>query len=169
MLQAFFSAPNGSRRFERHQPEHVQKVRVHSLKMELNTKNKTLRLDKWLNISCILKTRSQATKSCDTGRIKVNDQVAKPSKLIKIGDTISVKYKTHRRTFDVLAISTKSISHQEARLLYREHELSPEEQEALDIQKELFRAGAKFQPKYKGRPTKRERRDLEKFKDKLGE
>lgn len=131
----------------------------------MENSNKTLRLDKWLNFACIIKTRSQATKACEDGRVKVNNQVAKPSKMITIGDVVSLKHKSHTRTFDVVDLSAKNVSHQEARKLYREHELSAEEKEALEIQQMLYKAGASFRPKYKGRPTKRERRQLEKFRN----
>lgn len=127
-------------------------------------KEATIRLDKWLNLACIIKTRSQATKICDEGRIKVNDQIAKPARQIKVGDKITVKEKTHNRRLDVLEIVHKSVSHQRARELYYEHDLTPEEQEAIAMQKALYQAGARFRPKYKGRPTKRERRRLEEFR-----
>lgn len=128
----------------------------------------TIRIDQWLNITCIIKTRSQARKACEEGRVKVNDQATKASKLVKIGDVVSVRYKSHRRTFDIVGIAHKSVSHEKAKLLYREHELPPEEQEALELRKELFKAERKARPKYiKGRPTKKERREMEKYKKDL--
>ena len=135
--------------------------------MDTSTKTPGIRLDKWLSFACIIKTRSKATKACEEGRIRVNDETAKPSKVIKVGDKISVKYKMHQRIFDVLEIITKNVSHAQARTLYREHELSPEEQEALALQQTLYREGARYRPKYKGRPTKRERRKLEKYKSQI--
>jgi len=125
---------------------------------------KTIRLDKWLKIARIIKTRNQAAEACDEGRVKVNNQIAKPAKLIKIGDTISVKVKWRTRTFDVLDIQQKNVKAEQARLLYHEHELTPEEKEQEEL-RSLFYQAAKFQrPKYKGRPTKKERRELEKFR-----
>lgn len=131
--------------------------------MEPVENNESLRLDKWLNVACILKTRSQATKACETGRVKVNDLVAKPSKTIKVGDKISVKYKSHERRFTVLGITNKSISHTQARLLYQEHELTAQEKEELELRQMMYKASASFKPKYKGRPTKRERRRMDEF------
>ncbi len=132
---------------------------------------KTIRLDKWLKIARIIKTRNQAAEACDEGRVKVNNQIAKPAKLIKIGDTISVKFKWRTRTFDVLDIQQKNVKAEQARLLYHEHELTPKEKEQEEL-RSLFYQAAKFQrPKYKGRPTKKERRELEKFRkrwDNLG-
>ncbi|MDZ7263885.1 MAG: RNA-binding S4 domain-containing protein [candidate division KSB1 bacterium] len=127
----------------------------------------SMRLDKWLKIARIIKTRSQATLACDQGRIKVNDQVAKPAKLVKIGDTIAVKTKWRTRTFDILGIVQKNVRAEEARLLYREHELTPEEKEAEDIRSLFYQAAKSQRPKYKGRPTKKERREMEKFRGRL--
>jgi ribosome-associated heat shock protein Hsp15 len=131
--------------------------------MEPVDNNESMRLDKWLNIACILKTRSQATKVGEAGRVKVNDRVAKPSKMIKAGDKVAVKYKSHERRFTVLGVTHKSISHTQARLLYQEHELTAAEKEELELRQMMFKAGANFKPKYKGRPTKRERRQMDDF------
>ena len=125
---------------------------------------KTIRLDKWLKITRIIKTRNKAAEACDQGRVKVNDSAAKPSKMVKVGDTISVKFKLRTRTFDILDIVFRSIKAEDARNLYREHELTPEEKEAEDIRSLFYRAATSHRPKYKGRPTKKERRELEKFR-----
>jgi len=133
--------------------------------MDAQTKTPSIRLDKWLSFACLMKTRSQATKACEEGRVKVNNEVARPAKMIKVGDTIAIKFKLHHRTLDVLELVTKQVSHAQARTLYREHELSPAEQEALELQQQLFKASAKHRPKYKGRPTKRERRRFDQFRN----
>ena len=128
--------------------------------------NKSIRLDKWLKITRIFKTRSKASDACTHRKVKVNDQVAKAAKIIKIGDIIAVKFKTHTRTFDVLNIAYKSIKAADARLLYNEHELTNEEKEAEDIRSLFYKSTKMNYPKYKGRPTKKERREMEKFRDK---
>ena len=130
---------------------------------------KTIRLDKWLKIARIIKTRTQAAEACDQGRVKLNNQAVKPAKMVKIGDTVSVKLKLRTRTFDILDIVQKSIKAEEARNLYREHELSPEEKEAEDIRSLFYRAANAHRPKSKGRPTKKERRDMEKFRGQSSE
>jgi len=129
-----------------------------------DNQQKTLRLDKWLKIARIIKTRNQAAEACDQGRVKVNDQAAKPAKIVKIGDTISVKFKWRTRAFDVLDITQKSLKAEEAKLLYREHELTPEQKEEEDIRSLFYQAARSQRPKYKGRPTKKERREMEKFR-----
>ncbi|MBC7186074.1 MAG: RNA-binding S4 domain-containing protein [Calditrichaeota bacterium] len=122
----------------------------------------SVRLDKWLKVARIFKTRAQAAKSCEEGKVKVNGQVAKPAKAIRVGDTVTVKHKHLYRTFDVLQVTAKSLSAEKARELYREHqpELSPESQELL----ELYRQTRRMRPPFKGRPTKKERRRLERLR-----
>ena len=125
---------------------------------------KKMRLDKWLKISLIFKTRSKASIACEQGKVTVNGQEAKAAKLIKIGDTITVKFKWKKRTFDVLDISNKSLAAAQARLLYQEHELAPEDKEAEEHREFLFRASKKLHPRHKGRPTKKDRRMINKIR-----
>lgn len=125
-----------------------------------NVSEKHLRLDKWLKIGRIFKTRSQATKACDEGEVKVNGERAKAAKLIKPGDKLTIKARTHYRELEVVDISFKSISAKEARELYREQQkqMLPEE----DL--ELIRLMKKSAMKFSGRPTKKERRSLMKIR-----
>ena len=125
---------------------------------------KKMRLDKWLKVALIFKTRSQASEACEQGKVAVNEQVAKASKTIKIGDTVSVKYKWKKRIFDVLDISHKSLPVAKARLLYNEHEPTLAEIEAEDQRKLFYQASKKLHPKYKGRPTKKEGRKLRRIR-----
>jgi len=125
------------------------------------------RLDKWLKVACIFKTRSQATRACDERRIRVNGQVAKASRLIKAGDELSVKLKGGKfLNLTIKDVSHKNISKKDARLLYDMHELELSEETKELI--EFFHKAEKAQRiKYKGRPTKKERRRLEKFKQRF--
>jgi ribosome-associated heat shock protein Hsp15 len=124
---------------------------------------KKIRLDKWLKISRIYKTREQAIKGCNEGKVKVNDQKTKPSHLIAIGDKITVKSRSKYRTFDVLEIVHKNVSNKDAKLLYNEHTpiLSDEAKEMHQLLQELDKQGRR---KFKGRPTKKERRKMDKAK-----
>ena len=126
-----------------------------------------MRIDKWLKIAIIFKTRNQAAEACNQGKVKINNQSAKAAKLVKIGDTVAIKFKWRTRTFDVLDIVAKNIRAAEARLLYHEHEASPEEKEAEDIRNLFYQSTKLSRPKFKGRPTKKVRRDLDKFKKKV--
>ncbi|HPD61708.1 MAG TPA: RNA-binding S4 domain-containing protein, partial [Thermodesulfobacteriota bacterium] len=120
----------------------------------------SMRLDKWLKIARVFKTRSQATNACDKGEVKVNGEKVKAAKLIRPGDKLTVKVHSHYRELEVLDISFKSVSAKEARELYREeqeHKL-PEEDLAL------IRLMKKSVIKLPGRPTKKERRNLMKLR-----
>ena len=121
---------------------------------------KHLRLDKWLKIARIFKTRSQATKACDEGEVKVNGERAKAAKLIKPSDKLTIKAHSHYRELEVLDISFKSISAKEARELYREQPKQMLSEEDL----ELIRLMKKSVMKFSGRPTKKERRSLMKIR-----
>ena len=128
--------------------------------------SKTIRLDKWLKIARIFKTRSQAAEACNQSKVKVNDQTAKAAKMLKIGDSIFVKLKNRCRRLDVLDIVDRSIKAADAKLLYFEHEPTSEEKEAEDIRNLFYKATKLPHPKYKGRPTKKVRRDMNKFRNK---
>ncbi len=120
-----------------------------------------IRLDKWLKVARIYKTRSQATEGCEQGRVTVNDQIAKPAKLVKPGDRITVRTKMHKRILDVLGVEHRSVSAENARHLYHEHPPTPEEIEAEELKRMFFKS---MKQKYKGRPTKRDRRDIRKLR-----
>ncbi|MFQ5753753.1 MAG: RNA-binding S4 domain-containing protein [bacterium] len=125
--------------------------------------DKSIRLDKWLKISRIFKTRALATRACEEGKVKVNDKKSKPARMIKISDKINIKIKSNYRTYEVLDIVYKSISKKDAKLLYHEHvpQLSEESKELYELLQEWDREGKR---KFKGRPTKKERRQLDKLK-----
>lgn len=126
--------------------------------------DKTIRLDKWLKLSRLYKTRAIATRACDDGKVKINNVKSKPARMVKIGDVIIIKAKSKYRTFDVVDIVYKSISNKDARNLYREHEveMSEESKELFELLQEWDKQGKR---KYKGRPTKKERRELDKWRE----
>ena len=126
---------------------------------------KSIRLDKWLKLSRLFKTRTIATQACDGGKVKVNGDPAKPARAIKVGDVITIKRKSQYRRYDVLEIVHKNVSNKEARELYHEHQpdesMSDESKELYQLLQEWDTDGKR---KYKGRPTKKERRNLDKLK-----
>ncbi len=125
--------------------------------------SKPIRLDKWLKISRLFKTRALATRACDDGKVKINDQKSKPARMIKVGDKITIKRKSKYHTFDVLEIVHKNISNKDAKLLYHENipEISEESKELYELLQDWDKEGKR---KYKGRPTKKERRNIEKLR-----
>jgi ribosome-associated heat shock protein Hsp15 len=131
---------------------------------QIGDRNGSQRIDKWLNYACLFKTRSKATKACEARRIKINDDVAKPSHQVKAGDRVTIKLPSGRFVnMNVLAVVYRNVSSKDAKLLYNVEDLQLSE-EVKELM-ELFGQAVTFhKPKYKGRPTKKERRTLDKFK-----
>ena len=126
-----------------------------------------VRLDRWLFAARFYKTRSQAVKACEGNKVKVNGLTAKPHKTIRIGDKIILHHRTRYRNLEVLALAERGLPPKVARELYLEEidqSLSEESKELLGMINQLNK---KSRPKYKGRPTKRERRKIDGFRDKM--
>jgi ribosome-associated heat shock protein Hsp15 len=120
------------------------------------------RLDAWLNAARIFKTRSTAARAVRAGQVKVGGERVRPSRQLRPGDRISITIPRRRRELEVLDLEVKRQSPVRARELYREHEaeIPPEERELMEI---LRRAGPRRETGM-GRPTKRERRILDRFR-----
>lgn len=126
------------------------------------------RIDKWLNYVCLFKTRAKASKACDGRRIKINNTIAKPSKTVKKGDFITIKHRGGKYIkYKVQAVCHHNIPAKKAYLYYEkeEIELSEEAKELLMIHEQSVKMPKR---KFKGRPTKKERREMEKIKRQLG-
>jgi ribosome-associated heat shock protein Hsp15 len=122
--------------------------------------NERVRLDKWLKVARLFKTRSAASRACETGRVAVNDQKAKPAKPIKVGDRLTIRWRGFERKFLVRKLASKSIKAALAAMLYRELEPETASGDDLDLFLTYRRLSGKVLPKFKGRPTKKERRKL---------
>ena len=119
-----------------------------------------LRIDKWLWAARFYKTRSLACDEIDKGRVQVNDQVAKPSRETKVGDTVVMRQGPVIRTVIVLGISHQRGPAPVAQQLYAETPDSIRERERGADQRRLaLEPGRTIEH---GRPTKRDRRDIEK-------
>lgn len=120
-----------------------------------------VRIDKWLWAMRIFKTRTVATEACKKGRITVGegDIVAKPSRMIKVGEIIKVRKPPVTYSFRVLALTENRLG---ARLVpeYMEN-ITPKDQ--YDLLEVVKISGFVDRRKGLGRPTKREGRELEKF------
>ncbi|MBT3666802.1 MAG: RNA-binding S4 domain-containing protein [Opitutae bacterium] len=125
-----------------------------------NTKGK-VRIDRFLWATRNFKTRSLSTDACKRNWITINNTTAKASREIKMGDTIKIKQPSHLKTFKVIQLLDKRIG---AKLVkcYIE-DLTPEE----EYEKErVFRKNRKLysiSSSARGRPSKKQRRDLEEF------
>lgn len=121
-----------------------------------------LRLDKWLWAARFHKTRALAVDDIDKSRIEVNDQVAKPSRELKAGDTVRIRQgsggQAVMRTVVVLALSTIRGPAAQAQRLYEETHASIATRAAVAEQRRLAHEPAEAIEQ--GRPTKRARRQL---------
>lgn len=119
------------------------------------------RIDKWLWCMRVFKTRTIATEACKKGRVTVNGVAVKPSRPVKIGEVVDVKKPPITYTFKVLAIPNGRLG---AKLVpeYLEN-LTPKSQ--YDLLEMSRISGFIDRSKGMGRPTKREGRDLSRFKE----
>jgi ribosome-associated heat shock protein Hsp15 len=118
-----------------------------------------LRIDKWLWAARFYKTRSLATEEIDKGRVRVNDVEVKPAKEVKVGDTVALRQGPTTRTLVVRGISDKRGGAPQAQLMYQETEASLALREQLSEQRRLEPASSLEH----GRPTKRDRRSIDKL------
>lgn len=122
-----------------------------------------MRIDKWLWVARFYKTRSLAADEIGKGRVRVNDQEAKPARDVKAGDKVAVRQGPVTRTLVVLGLSQQRGAAPVAQQLYEE---TPESIRLRDIAKEQRRLNTEpAASQEQGRPTKRDRRSLEKAWD----
>lgn len=120
-----------------------------------------MRIDKWLWAARFFKTRSLATHACELGRIGSNGQPAKPSREVRIGDLLHVKNDGGEFQIEVLLLSEVRGPAAAAQTLYRETEAS---REARAKAAEERKAMPYFDAVAQGRPSKRNRRDLDRLR-----
>ncbi len=126
-----------------------------------NDKQEKVRLDKWLWAVRIYKTRTLAAEECEKGRVVINGTPVKPSHIVKEGEIILVRKPPVVHTYKVLGIIKNRVSAQVAKN-YVEDLTSDEEL----AKRQLLRMANNFvRDKGSGRPTKKERRDLDKFRN----
>ncbi len=121
----------------------------------------TVRVDKYLWCIRVFKSRSIASDACDGGKVKIEGSSVKPSRHVKIGDVITVQQGYVKRAYRVIELLEKRVSAP----LVKNYAIDITPQEELDkLQTERF---VSYQSKFKGvgRPTKKDRRLLDKFKD----
>ena len=116
-----------------------------------------MRLDKWLWAARFYKTRSQATDAVDGGKVRLNGTAVKPAKEVKLGDRLQVRAGAQDWEVMVQGCNEQRRPAAEAGLLYRE---TPESARQRGEAAELRKLAPIPQPDRKGRPTKRDRRQL---------
>jgi len=122
-----------------------------------------VRVDKWLWAARFYKTRSLATEAVTGGKVAVNGEGAKPSKTVKAGDEIRVRLGPYEHILIVRGLAERRGPASVAQALYDE---TPESRDARQrLAAQLAAAPATFVYEEKGRPTKKDRRDLSRFID----
>lgn len=120
-----------------------------------------LRIDKWLWAARFFKTRSLAARACELGRIDSNGQTAKAAREVHVGDMLRVKNEGGEFQVEVLALSEMRGPAAVAQTLYRETEESREARVKLaEARKEM----PHFEAMREGKPSKRDRRKIDRLR-----
>lgn len=133
--------------------------------MSVMSASPSVRLDVWLDVACVFKTRSQAQAACKKGRVEVNGDHGKPHRAIRPGDTIVVSLPGgRRRILEVVAVESVNVPKSRARELYADHTPppTPEEIEARKMQRLSM---PPRRARGMGAPKKQERRRLRRLKE----
>ena len=125
-----------------------------------------VRIDKWLWAARFFKTRSLAAEAIGAGKVEVNDERVKAAKLIQLGDSVSVRLGPYLHLVHVRGLSERRGPASVAATLYEETAESVAARARLAEQ--LRMAPAAFVYEEKGRPTKRDRREIDRFRDEHG-
>jgi len=125
-----------------------------------------VRIDKWLWAARFFKTRSLAAEAVAAGKVEVNEERVKPAKLIQLGDLVSVRLGPYLHAVHVRGLSERRGPASVAATLYEETAESAAARAKLAEQ--LRMAPAAFVYEEKGRPTKRDRREIDRFRDEHG-
>ncbi len=128
-----------------------------------------VRLDTWLDVACLFKTRSQAQTACKGGKVEVNRERAKPHRKIRPGDEIRITMPGGwRRIVVVRELAEKHVPRAVARTLYEDHTPPPTPEE-LELRRLQKLARPLPRPRGMGAPKKQERRRLRRLKESPGD
>lgn len=122
-----------------------------------------VRIDKWLWSVRIFKSRTMATNACKSGKVKISDNNVKASYLVTAGEEVHVKKNGFNLSFLVKEIIKKRVSATLAAPCYED--LTPDEEKNKYKNWYIGKANAEVREKGMGRPTKRERREIDHYKD----
>ena len=113
------------------------------------------RIDAWLKMVCLFKHRTDATEACKGGHVKINGQRVKPAAPVRQGDVVEFYLGDRFRKVVVEVLPEKQLSKEDGRTAYTDQSPPPPKAEA---------AAATFRDRGAGRPTKKERREIEKWR-----
>lgn len=127
---------------------------------------KAVRIDKWLKVARFFKQRELAAEAVESGKVRVNGEKVKPSRTLVQGDILTVKQNSDYVKYTVVEVTDRSLPKEKARDLYKKHEpeekRSEEANELIKILEEQDKLNN--HDREKGRPTKKDRRILNKYK-----
>ena len=125
--------------------------------------NDSVRLDVWLDVACLFKTRSEAKRACEAGKVDVNGQTAKPNRIVREGDRLRIgrPFSRHQEII-VRIVIADHVKKSEAKALYDDVTPKPtaEEVEMRRVER-AYRAAANAA----GTPDRRQRRQLRRMKE----
>lgn len=123
----------------------------------------TIRLDVWLDVACLFKTRSEAKRACEGGKVDVNGLRAKPNRVVHEGDRVRINRGAGRfQDVIVRVVLEHHIRKSEARALYDDVTPKPTPEEAeMRRQERVYRAAAAAA----GTPDRRRRREIRRMKE----
>lgn len=121
----------------------------------------SVRMDTWLWAARFFKTRTLAKRACELGRVQSNGQPAKPAREVRVGDRLRVTNETGDFQLEVLLLSEARGPVAVAQTLYRETEASREARQKLAEERKALR---QFETLPEGRPSKRDRREIMRFR-----
>lgn len=113
-----------------------------------------IRIDRWLTAARIFKSRTLATEACNGNHVKVDGQTVRPSHLVKVGDRIEARAPRGPVVLVILALADKRLGPVPARALYEDHSPPPPPKDLT----------LPVRPRGLGRPTKQDRRKLDRFR-----
>ena len=129
----------------------------------MESKEEPIRMDKWLWAARLFKTRSLAADAIKGGKVKVDDNPVKPSREVKVGDIIQVQIEQLHKVVEVKTVIKNRVSAKQVPEVY--NDLTPkEEYERIEFMRAYK---AEWRDRGAGRPTKKERRLIEKIKDEM--
>ncbi|MFB0517172.1 MAG: RNA-binding S4 domain-containing protein [Candidatus Neomarinimicrobiota bacterium] len=124
-----------------------------------------MRIDKWLWAARFFKTRRLATEACQAGKVKLNGRSVKPGRAIKTGDELQITRQLYKQRIRVTGLQERRVAPKIAATLYED--LTPQEEiEQAQLQRTMESAFYR-EHRRAGRPTKRDRRALQKLKGKF--
>jgi ribosome-associated heat shock protein Hsp15 len=124
-----------------------------------------VRLDVWLDVTCLFASRSQAQRACALGRVEVNGDRGKPHRLVRAGDRIRISLPGGRwRTVEVVGVADRHVTKAIARELYLDHTPPPTAEE-IELRRQQRLAAPPRRLPGAGAPKKKERRNLRRLKE----